>query len=293
VPSPEPHQHPRVPGQRADHEVAVGSQRGETGDRAHRVTDARQQRSDEAGEPAQRLLVDVVRASGRGRHSPAAVLGGRDPPTGPRIAVCRLVVGREPVARRVVHPDPHRQPVGAEPARLGGREVGDLLARHGQRQRLPRWASRSLVQASAASTTRSATYVRVPPSPSAVTSSAPSRRSASATTGALSCNRAPAPATSPGVGGHDLRPPVTADVVEGCHLGAEPLAEQHLLPLAGPVLLVDVAGRRQRGLQRRHRRLPSRDSSRSRRRSRSTWRTALRPGMPVTPPPPWVPDPAW
>jgi hypothetical protein len=31
----------------------------------------------------------------------------------------------------------------------------------------------------------------------------------------------------------------------------------------------------------------------ARRRSFSIWRTTLRPGMPVTPPPPWVADPAW
>src|SRR5262249_27056693 len=33
--------------------------------------------------------------------------------------------------------------------------------------------------------------------------------------------------------------------------------------------------------------------ARSRRWSARTWRTTLRPGIPVTPPPPWVADPAW
>ncbi len=36
-----------------------------------------------------------------------------------------------------------------------------------------------------------------------------------------------------------------------------------------------------------------RSRQRAARRSAMIWCTALRPGMPVTPPPPWVPDPAW
>ena len=98
---------------------------------------------------------------------------------------------------------------------------------------------------------------------------------------------------------------------------ADPAAGQHLLLLDPVRRRVDVVPAWQRRLQpvrparlvgwlgrlghRRFSRCASPAGSRSvsrlrrcaRRRSASTCRTTLRPGMPVTPPPPWVADPAW
>ena len=72
-------------------------------------------------------------------HRAAAVLGGLDG---------RLAVAGEAVVRRVVHPDPQRQPVRREAAGSLGCEVRRLLQRRLQRQRrrrgrrAPRWSRR-------------------------------------------------------------------------------------------------------------------------------------------------------
>ena len=116
------------PGSGVDDEVAVRRQRVQAGPGTGTARPAIAGRwaSRNAVTRAQRLVVALERPRRRRHRPPADVLADLR---------ARVAVGREAVERRLVHPDPDREPVLVEQPRVAARrEPADLLLGHGERQ---------------------------------------------------------------------------------------------------------------------------------------------------------------